>query len=74
MESTHLIMHPEFTSSYNLVEEKYRSGKSRNDLCLIKMEHSYDNTQSRMNKHNFPDIPCRLPEPIDMNEVILLLL
>ena len=74
MESTHLIMHPDFRSSTNLVEEKYRSGKRRNDLCLIKMEHNNGNSQSRINKDNFPDIPCRLSEPIDINKVILLLL
>ena len=67
-------MHPNYISSNNLAQEKYRSGKSRNDLCLIKMEHSNGNTQSRLNKHNFSDIPCRLSEPIDINEVILLFL
>ena len=70
MESTHLIMHPDFKSSNNLVEEKYRSGKRRNDLCLIKMEHN-DNTRSRINNLNFPDIPCRMAESLDMNKVTL---
>ena len=73
MESTHLIMHPDFKPSNSLVQEQYRYGKRRNDLCIIKIEHN-DDTRSRINNLNFPDIPCRLSEPLDMDKVKIKLL
>ena len=62
--STHLIKNPDFKSSKNLVQEKFRKGKSRNDLCLIKFEHN-DQTKAQINNQNFPNIPCRMKKPLE---------
>ena len=60
--SSHLIVHPEYISTYDekfTSSEKFRPGKKRNDVCLIKMEHD-ETTKSFM-----PDkTPCRLTPPI----------
>ena len=72
MESTHLMLHPEYIAGKDLVGEKFRPGKRRNDVCLIKMEHN-EKTRSYMTIKNFPSIPCRLEPQDDINEVKILI-
>ena len=68
MKSTHLMIHPEYISNKKLVDEKFRPGKQRNDVCLIKMEHD-ETTRSYMSEQNFPGTPCRLKPINDFEKV-----
>ena len=70
LESTHLMVHPDYIPSRDLVDERFRPGKKRNDVCLIKMEHDAT-TLSYMSAQNFPGTPCRL-EPVEDFEKVLL--
>ena len=62
------MVHPEYISNNKLVGEKFRPGKQRNDVCLIKLEH--DKTSlSYMTVQNFPGTPCRLKPTKDLEKV-----
>ena len=68
MKSTHLMIHPEYIQSKDVVDENFRLGKQRNDVCLIKMEHD-ETTRSHMSVQNFPGTPCRLKPITDAEKV-----